>query len=76
MGKGRKCFFFSFKFSSFSLVGRGAPHFQVALSQCRHAVLHDVRNTPHTVFLCANTMHASRVENNILPSASGHVGTL
>ena len=75
MQKRKKNVFSPPEFSSFSMLGRGAPHFQVVLSQC-HTALNDMGNDAQAVFLHRTTMHALRVENDIHPCASGHVGTL
>ena len=71
----RKNVFSPPEFSSFSMLGRGAPHFQAASSQ-RRTVLNVMGNDPQAVFLHGTTVHALRVENDIHPCASGHVGTL
>lgn len=75
MQKRKKNVFSPLEFSSFSMLGRGAPYFQVALSQC-HTALNDMGNDAQAVFLHGTTMHALRVENDIHPCASSHVGTL
>ena len=71
----KKCFFLLLSSPAFLCLGWGAPHFQMALSQCQ-TVLNDMGKDPQAVFLHETTMHALRVENDIHPCASGHVGAL
>ena len=71
----KKMFFSPPEFSSFSMLGGGVPHFQMALSQCQ-TVLNDMGKDPQAVLLHETTMHALRVESDIHPCASGHVGAL